>query len=115
MSQFNPIVHGPRYGLNGLEHVCTRLSYVAGDPCPGCDTASRETDLDTSRLDWLENSRRGVEAITVGDQSGEMTRKFWAVDGWALPSDLRLTLRDAIDAAMEATPTIAAGGKADNA
>lgn len=54
---------------------------------------------DTERLDWLEKSCRGMEYLTADDQDGEPTRHFWMVDG-ALPSQYRITLREAIDAAM---------------
>jgi hypothetical protein len=59
----------------------------------------RDATRDTERLDWMEDSRLGIEAITMDDPFGEPTRKMWVVDD-ADQSCVMPTIREAVDRAQ---------------
>lgn len=61
---------------------------------------------DADRLDWLEDTRRGLYAGTMDDQDGNPTRKLWVVDG-ADVSCLMGSTREAIDRARETLGDVA--------
>jgi hypothetical protein len=58
---------------------------------------------DTKRIDWLEETRRGIEAGSMDDPFGEPTRLLWRVDD-ADASCIMPTAREAIDRARAASP-----------
>jgi hypothetical protein len=82
--------------MDQFQDVLTKQNKLIAD----LRNALELTQKDAARLDWLEKTQTSVEAWTSDDQNGEPTRQFYQCDVVGIDK-ARLSIRDAIDVAMD--------------